>query len=152
GMFVLLAMLKTAADRYRYAPLNILFICINDIIWSRLDKYIRLWSMRYYKHVLYNFVREKKILVSVEFRDREEQLEPLVYFFFDLKNRLEETMDIITSLKNQLEEKEKCCDSENNSQIIPLSDIICPVTFKLSFSTHGQHFAKEYFKSLPESD
>lgn len=54
--------------------------------------------------------------------------------------------------KSQHEEKERCYDSENNSQEVLLSDIICSKIFKLSYNTHGQHFANEQFKSSPESD
>jgi hypothetical protein len=61
-------------------------------------------------------------------------------------------MKTIAVLKSQHEEKERCNDSENNSQEVLLSDIICPRIFKLSYNTDGQHFANEHFKSSPESD
>lgn len=61
-------------------------------------------------------------------------------------------MKTIAVLKSQHVEKEKSNDSENNSQEVLLSDIICPRIFKLSYNTQGQHFANEHFKSSPESD
>ncbi|KAG2196985.1 hypothetical protein INT47_006932, partial [Mucor saturninus] len=65
---------------------------------------------------------------------------------------LEKTMKTIAVLKSQHEEKLRCYDNENNSQEVLLSDIICPRIFKLSYNTHGQHFANEHSKSSPESD
>lgn len=41
--------------------------------------------MQYAKHGLYNFVREKKILVGEDFEEREEHLASLVNFFMTLK-------------------------------------------------------------------
>ncbi|KAI8885880.1 hypothetical protein K501DRAFT_310673 [Backusella circina FSU 941] len=108
--------------------------------------------MQYAKYGLYNFVQEKKILLGEDFEERDEQLTSLVYFFLTLKGLLKETMKTIAVLKSQHEEKKKCYDSENNSRVILLSDIICPRIFKLSFNTHGQCFAKEHFKSSPERD
>jgi hypothetical protein len=49
-------------------------------------------------------------------------------------------MAVMSVLKSQHDEKEGSYDSENNSQEALLSDI-CPKIFKLSFNTHGQHFA-----------
>lgn len=60
-------------------------------------------------------------------------------------------MKTIAVLKNQHKEKEKCDDSENSQEVL-LTDIVCPRIFKLSYNTHGQHFANEHFKSSPDSD
>ncbi|ORE09292.1 hypothetical protein BCV72DRAFT_66418 [Rhizopus microsporus var. microsporus] len=43
-------------------------------------------------------------------------------------------MKTIAVLKSQHEEKERCNDSENNSQEVLLSDIICPRIFKLGYT------------------
>lgn len=64
---------------------SLLFIYIIDIIWPRLDKCIRLWSMQYANHGLYNFIREKKILSGEDFEERDEHLITLVNFFLTLK-------------------------------------------------------------------
>ncbi|KAI9267073.1 hypothetical protein EDC94DRAFT_657454 [Helicostylum pulchrum] len=138
GMFALLAILKTMADQYNLASVE------------EFSYHTRLCSMQYARNGLYNFVREKKIVLSEDFDKREEQLEPLLNFFLDLKIFLEETSYRITALKEQHEESTKHYDSENNSQIVSLSDIICPKIFKLDFNTHGQHFS-EHLKSSPES-
>lgn len=61
-------------------------------------------------------------------------------------------MSVISVLKAQHDEREKRYDSENDSQVVILSDIICPRIFKLSYNTHGQHFANEHFKSSSESE
>lgn len=99
-----------------------------------------------------NFIREKKILEGEDFEERREHITSVFNFFLTLKGCIEETLKIIAVLKSQHEEKVKCHDSENNSQEVLLSDIICPRVFKLSYNTHGQHFAHEHFQSSPESD
>ncbi|KAI8091241.1 uncharacterized protein B0P05DRAFT_526668 [Gilbertella persicaria] len=108
--------------------------------------------MQYTKHGIYNFVREDKVSIKEDSNDREEQLASLVSFLLNLKVYLDKTTKAIASLKTEHDEKEKCYDSETNSQLVLLSEIICPDIFKSSFNTHGQHFAQEHFKSSPESD
>ncbi|KAG1046636.1 hypothetical protein G6F43_010887 [Rhizopus delemar] len=122
GMFALLAMLETVAEHYKFAPIEE-FRKLKLYFVQPSNKYIRLWSMQYAKHGLYNFVREKKILVGEDFEEREEHLASLVNFFMTLKSCLEETMKTIAVLKNQHKEKEKCGDSENSQEVL-LTDIM----------------------------
>ncbi|KAG1495164.1 hypothetical protein G6F47_009136 [Rhizopus delemar] len=122
GMFALLAMLETVAGHYKFAPIEE-FRKLKLYFVQPSNKYIRLWSMQYAKHGLYNFVREKKILVGEDFEEREEHLASLVNFFMTLKSCLEETMKTIAVLKNQHKEKEKCGDSENSQEVL-LTDIM----------------------------
>ncbi|CAO3703054.1 unnamed protein product [Rhizopus stolonifer] len=84
GMFALLAMLKTVADHYKYASVEE-FRKLKLYFVQPSGKYIRLWSMQYAKHGLYNFVREKKILLGEDFEEREEHLIYLVKFFLTLE-------------------------------------------------------------------
>ncbi|KAI8368400.1 hypothetical protein EDC96DRAFT_543489 [Choanephora cucurbitarum] len=134
-MFALLAMLKTVADTYKLASVK---------QFRRLKLYfvqpsaccIRLWSMQYAKHGIYNFVRE----------DREVQLAPLVNFYLNLKNHLEDAMKAISTLKEQHVKRSKEYDSENCSQAVFLSDIICPKIFKLRCNTHI-FFSQEHLLS-----
>lgn len=60
-------------------------------------------------------------------------------------------MITIAALENLHHENEQLYDSENSGEKTTLSDIICPKFFKLSFSTHGQRFAKEHFRSSLQS-
>ncbi|CAO3615038.1 unnamed protein product [Mucor hiemalis] len=76
-MFALLAMLKTVADKYHFASVGE-FENLKLYFVQPSDKFIRLWSMQYAKHGLYNFVREKKILVSEDFEQRGDHLESLI--------------------------------------------------------------------------
>ncbi|KAG1463133.1 hypothetical protein G6F46_009645 [Rhizopus delemar] len=115
GMFALLAMLKTIADRYKHASVEE-FSKLKLYFVQPSGYHIRLWSMQYAKNGLYDFVREKKILLSEDFNNREEQLVSLVNFFLSLKSLLEEIENTIAALKRQHEEKERHYDSENNSE------------------------------------
>ncbi|PHZ08327.1 uncharacterized protein RHIMIDRAFT_269848 [Rhizopus microsporus ATCC 52813] len=84
GMFALLAMLKTVADHYKYASVEE-FRKLKLYFVQPSDKHIRLWSMQYTEHGIYNFVREKKILVGEEFEERREYITSLFNFFLTLK-------------------------------------------------------------------
>ncbi|CEG82877.1 hypothetical protein RMATCC62417_16870 [Rhizopus microsporus] len=69
GMFALLVMLKTVADKYKHASaaefrtLKLYFVQPND-------KHIRLWSMQYARSGLYDFMREEKVSLSENFDER----------------------------------------------------------------------------------
>ncbi|CAO0799926.1 unnamed protein product [Mucor circinelloides] len=84
GMFALLAMLKTVADYYKYASVEE-FRKLKLYFVQPSGKHIRLWSMQYTKHGIYNFVREKKILVGEDFEERREHITSIFDFFFTLK-------------------------------------------------------------------
>ncbi|KAG0795861.1 hypothetical protein G6F16_010691 [Rhizopus arrhizus] len=84
GMFALLSMLKTIADRYKHASVEE-FSKLKLYFVQPSGYHIRLWSMQYAKNGLYDFVREEKILRSEDFSTREEQLVSLVNFFLSLK-------------------------------------------------------------------
>ncbi|KAI9334057.1 hypothetical protein BD770DRAFT_432311 [Pilaira anomala] len=146
GMFALLAMLKTVADKYNHASVEE-FSKLKLYLVQPSDRYIRLWSMQYANHGLYNFVREKKILLGKDFVNKSNHVTSLYNFFSTLKGCLKETMSVISVLKDQHDEREESYDSENNGQELLLSDIICPKIFKLSFNTHGQRFANEHLES-----
>ncbi|KAF1797067.1 hypothetical protein FB192DRAFT_1402009 [Mucor lusitanicus] len=84
GMFALLAMLKTIADQYKHASIEE-FGKLKPYFVQPSGRHIRLWSMQYAKNRLYNFVREKKILLSEDFEESEEQLVSLATFFLSLQ-------------------------------------------------------------------
>ncbi|KAI9359387.1 hypothetical protein BD770DRAFT_409638 [Pilaira anomala] len=147
GMFALLAMLKTVAVQYSYASveefrkLKLYFIVISDYGQCNTQTMVCI-TLSGRKKSWWEKISMIKVTTLLFY----------IIVFSTLKSCLEETMNIIAVLKSQHEEKERYHDSENNSQEVLLSDIICPRIFKLSYNTHGQHFANEHFKSSPKSD
>lgn len=130
GMFALLAMLKTIADRYRYGTVDT-FQQLKLYFLQPSDKYIRLWSMQYFQNGIYYFVRESKVKVSEEFNDKDKTLAELCNFFYMSKVSMENTFEVLRLLKEEHKAKGKM---ENNSQNCSLLDVICSRLFSLSYN------------------
>ena len=56
-----------------------------------------------------------------------------------VKDSLSEALDALQMLKEENEKKK--ADSDNGSQTIFLSDVICPRIFKISFGKHAKGFS-----------
>lgn len=145
GMFALFAMMKTVADRFDYASVE-LFKKLKLYFVQASDEYLRLWSIQYISNGTYKFNGEDKIVV-VEDRSHVEQMLPsLLDFFYLVKTSLAKTCGLLQQLKHQHEQ-----NIDSNSQQTLLSDIICPKVFRLTYNRHGKGFARQSVISSPES-
>ncbi|KAI8058827.1 hypothetical protein BDF21DRAFT_440876 [Thamnidium elegans] len=151
GMFALLAMSKTIADRFSYASVE-LFQKLKLYPIQASDKathYLRLWPIQYVSNGTYRFNREDKTVIMEDKSQVQQVLTPLLYFFFYLTS-LTETSDLLQQLKLQ-DEENKSFNKDSNSQQTLLSDIICPKIFRLTYNKYGKGFGRQPINSSSES-
>ncbi|OBZ88209.1 hypothetical protein A0J61_03740 [Choanephora cucurbitarum] len=88
GMFALLAMLKTIADKYYFASCQS-FKKLKVLYLQPSDCYLRLWQTNYSKNGHYEYIRVAKAVVSEEEKAEEACLCSLNQFTMKMKVRIE---------------------------------------------------------------
>ncbi|KAI7905980.1 uncharacterized protein BX663DRAFT_247510 [Cokeromyces recurvatus] len=134
GMFALLAMLKSTADRFSRATLET-FRNLKFYFVQASDEHIRLWSAQYASNGIYKFALEDKVEVTEDRQQVQQSSVSLLDFFFNVKTCLAKTFTVLQKLQRE--------DEENNvvsSQEVLLPEIICPEIFRLAYNTHGKGF------------
>ncbi|KAG0937166.1 hypothetical protein G6F57_008911 [Rhizopus arrhizus] len=102
GMFGALAMIKSIADEYEYAPIDqiekikILFLSAAGKTYLQ---YLHLWSLSYKKIELFDLWKKSSLLLRPEFDDKQYFVPDLIRFCWGSKNIIEKSVESIVSLK-----------------------------------------------------
>ncbi|KAG1183379.1 hypothetical protein G6F36_008492 [Rhizopus arrhizus] len=134
-----LAMLKTIADQYKYASVDV-FEQLKIYFVHAADNKIKLWSLSYQDEV-FHFWREGVLNIEPKFEDKEMYQQDAINYYWTFKCKLEETLDTIKKL--QISHKDNRKKSRYNSGETPklLSEIINPSIIKLTENEHKKGMA-----------
>ncbi|KAG1558248.1 hypothetical protein G6F49_004678 [Rhizopus delemar] len=129
-----LAMLKTIADQYKYASVDV-FEQLKIYFVHAADNKIKLWSLSYQDEV-FHFWREGVLNIEPKFEDKEMYQQDAINYYWTFKCKLEETLDIIKKI--QVSHKSNIKKNRYNSGETPksLSEIINPSIIKLTENDH----------------
>ncbi|CAO3614869.1 unnamed protein product [Mucor hiemalis] len=139
GMFALLAMLKTLADKYALAS-TASFKKVKLLFLQPSDREIRLWQMCYKQNGYYEYIRIAKAHVEEEQDSKQACIKSLCTFSIKAIEALTETLESVENLKKEHDAKKEENESDYLADNFNLSDIICPKIFKISFGRHARGF------------
>ncbi|CAO3614865.1 unnamed protein product [Mucor hiemalis] len=132
GMFALLSMLKTVADRYTFASCES-FKKVKLLYLQASGCHIRLWQMKYKGNVCYEYARVAKAKISEEKEVGKACISNLEQFMAKMQECLGETLDFIELLQKEHEAKIVENESDFSSDCLTLSDVICPQIFEITY-------------------
>jgi len=145
-----LAMLKTIADHYKYASVDV-FEKLQIYFVHAADDKIKLWSLSYQDEV-FHFWREGVLNLEPKFEDKETYQQDIITFYWAFKCKLEESLDAVKNIQNshKINRKNSRYNSGENPKL--LSQIINPDIIKLTENDHKKGMADLGPFDSPEHD
>ncbi|KAG1140485.1 hypothetical protein G6F38_009080 [Rhizopus arrhizus] len=143
GMFGALAMIKSIADEYGYAPIDqfekvkVLFL---NAAGKTYLQYLHLWSLSYKKNDLLGLWKKSPLLLRPKSDDKQYFVPDLIRFCWGSKNIIEKSVESIVALKQDHSQNRAKCRRSSAAPAL-LSDNVNPIILKLTKEEDGSGMA-----------
>ncbi|KAI8144736.1 hypothetical protein BJV82DRAFT_57723 [Fennellomyces sp. T-0311] len=150
GMYGSVAMLKTIADRFRYASFKV-FSRLKLYFLHAHTEHIRLWSISCPEPRVFLMMREDKCTVPVDSNDDPKVLLDYIGFSWTFKERLENTLKVLSDLEKSNSKVMAEMAYDDLPEDRDLSCLVKPHIVKVTERLHAPYFTHDGPYSLPSN-